>query len=311
MSAHQSTASEMIDHPLLDRYLQHLMVVKGLSENSVQAYAQDMQALLAFLRERSGSLEAVDDQVLYLHLIALNRKGLSTRSLARHLSSIRNFFDFAQQHSKSGMNPARLLDTPKISKSLPEVLSQSEMEALLRQPSTTSRLGFRDRTMLEVMYAAGLRVSEVCALRPLDFDQQTGILRVFGKGSKERMVPVHLEAQRYLHSYLEVWRPAFVPKVERVFVNRSGNGLSRQGIWKLIKKYALMAGIKRAISPHTLRHSFATHLLEGGADLRTLQILLGHADINATEIYTHVQKQQLRKIHEKFHPRSTFSSGVT
>ena len=301
------TAGPRPDHPLLDQYLQHLLVVKGLSENSVQAYTRDLQDLLAFLEERSGNLEGVDGQVVFLHLIALNQKGLSNRSLARHLSSIRNFFDYAAGQSALGLNPARLLDTPKIRKGLPEVLTQPEMEALLRQPQTTTRLGFRDRTMLELMYAAGLRVSEVCALRPLDFDQQTGILRIFGKGSKERLVPIHMAAQRYLSSYIEAWRPAFSPQCDLVFVNRSGNGLSRQGIWKLIRKYATMAGIKRRISPHTLRHSFATHLLEGGADLRTLQMLLGHADINATEIYTHVHKQQLVDMHKKYHPRSAFA----
>ncbi|MCF8109069.1 MAG: site-specific tyrosine recombinase XerD [Desulfohalobiaceae bacterium] len=294
------------DHPLLDQYLQHLLVVKGLSENSVQAYARDLQDLLGFLEERSGSLEAVDEQVLFLHLIALNQKGLSNRSLARHLSSIRNFFDFAAGQSALNVNPARLLDAPKIRKGLPEVLTQPEVEALLRQPRTTTRLGFRDRTMLELMYAAGLRVSEVCALRPLDFDQQTGILRIFGKGSKERLVPIHMTCQSNLSSYLAVWGPAFSPRCEQTFLNRSGNGLSRQGIWKLIRKYAGMAGIERRISPHTLRHSFATHLLEGGADLRSLQMLLGHADINATEIYTHVQKQQLVAMHKKYHPRSAF-----
>ncbi len=303
-----NTAREIPEHPLLDQYLQHLLVVKGLSDNSVQAYARDLQALLAFLQERSGSLEKVDEQAVFLHLIDLNQKGLSNRSLARHLSSIRNFFDFAAGQSALGLNPARLLDTPKIRKGLPEVLSQPEMEALLGQPLTTSRLGFRDRTMLELMYAAGLRVSEVCTMRPLDFDEQTGILRIFGKGSKERLVPIHMAAQSFLSSYLEVWRPAFSPRCEQAFLNRSGYGLSRQGIWKLIRKYALMAGIKRRISPHTLRHSFATHLLEGGADLRTLQMLLGHADINATEIYTHVQKQQLAAMHKKYHPRSAFAA---
>ncbi len=293
-----------LSHPLVDFYLHHLLVVKGLSENSVSACSQDLKALLLFLRERNGTLEEVNEQILFLHMISLNQKGLTNRSLARHLSSIKTFFDFLCEKSRADSNPARLLDTPKLQQQLPEVLSQPEMESMLQQPEYSTKLGFRDRTIMELMYGSGLRVSEICRLRPLDLDPQTGILRIWGKGSKERLVPIHLLAQEYLTGYLQAWRKAFSPKTDLVFLNRSGLGLSRQGIWKMIKRYALQAGIKRRISPHTLRHSFATHLLEGGADLRTLQILLGHEDISTTEIYTHVQSQKLIEIHKKYHPRS-------
>ena len=159
--------------------------------------------------------------------------------------------------------------------------------------------------MLELLYAAGLRVSELISMKVLDFDPQVGVLRVFGKGSKERLVPIQFTAQECLIQYLEVTRPSFKPLQDFMFLNRSGNGLTRQGVWKLIKKFAMMADIKRSISPHTFRHSFATHLLEGGADLRTVQILLGHADISATEIYTHVESERLRNLHRQFHPRSS------
>ena len=291
-------------HPLVDSYLHHLLVVKGLSENSVSACSQDLKALLLFLRERGGTLMDINEQTLFLHMISLNQKGLTNRSLARHLSSIKTFFDFLCEQSKADSNPARLLDSPKLQQGLPEVLSLPEMESMLQQPECSTKLGFRDRTIMELMYGSGLRVSEICTLRPLDFDPQAGVLRIWGKGSKERLVPTHMLAQEYLTRYLQGWREAFSPKTDLVFLNRSGLGLSRQGIWKMIKRYALQAGIKRRISPHTLRHSFATHLLEGGADLRTLQILLGHEDISTTEIYTHVQRERLIEIHRKYHPRA-------
>jgi len=296
-------------HEWVERYLEHLVVVKGLSENSIRAYSADLHDFLGFLSERNGRLESADEQVLFLYLVALRGRELTSRSLARRISSLRTFFDFACNEGWLPNNPARLLDGPKLQKLLPHVLSVQDMDHLLKQPECTSKLGFRDRTILETMYAAGLRVSEVCTLRPLDFDAQAGILRVWGKGSKERFVPLHLTAQKYLETYLNVWRPAFAPKEEIIFLNRSGTALTRQGLWKMIKRYALQAGIRQNISPHSIRHSFATHLLEGGADLRTLQVLLGHADISATEIYTHVQGKRLMDVHQAYHPRSNMPSG--
>ena len=201
-------------------------------------------------------------------------------------------------------NPALLLENPKLPLHLPEVLRKDEMEALLAQPDCGVKTGARDRCMLEMLYAAGLRVSELCNLDVLDLDLQRGLVRVFGKGAKERLVPLHDAMQQMLATYLKDWRPAFSPTGGQLFVNRSGRALSRQYVWKMVKNYALQAGIRRAISPHTFRHSFATHLLEGGADLRSVQLLLGHADISATEIYTHVQAERLRALHHQFHPRS-------
>ncbi|MBQ4132179.1 MAG: tyrosine-type recombinase/integrase, partial [Desulfovibrionaceae bacterium] len=199
---------------------------------------------------------------------------------------------------------ARFFQNPKLPLTLPKALSREEMRALLETPCLTDKLGFRDRTIMELLYAAGLRVSELCSLLPLNFDPQAGLLRIFGKGAKERIVPVHSAAAAFLSAYLKEWRPLFSPKEELVFLNRSGKGLSRQGVWKMVRERALQAGIMKEISPHSFRHSFATHLLEGGADLRSVQLLLGHEDIAATEIYTHVQQSRLAEIHKRFHPRS-------
>jgi len=224
--------------------------------------------------------------------------------MARNLSSLRGFFEFLVAERYLASSPAALLDSPKLVRKLPEVLSRDEVTALLGRPALNTSLGFRDRTMLELLYACGLRVSELVSLTAPDFDPQAGLLRVLGKGSKERYVPLHESAVSFMLSFLRQWRPLFGPKTDTVFLNRSGLGLSRQGVWKLLRRYALEAGITRPVSPHTLRHSFATHLLEGGADLRTVQILLGHSDIMATEIYTHVQSARMVALHRKFHPRS-------
>lgn len=288
----------------IDTYLEHLTVIRGLAENTVQAYGSDLFFFRAFMEERHGRLADLNEDAILLYLVHLRHKGLTNASLARNLSCLRGFFDFLVQERRLAVNPVTLLDSPKLTRKLPEVLSREEVLALLARPNTADRLGFRDRTMLELLYAAGLRVSELVSLTLLDVDLQAGLMRVFGKGAKERLAPVHDTAVTYLLDYLRHWRPLFGPKADTVFLNRSGLGLTRQGVWKLIGRYAREAGILRPVSPHTLRHSFATHLLEGGADLRTVQILLGHSDVMATEIYTHVQSDQMIALHRKFHPRS-------
>ncbi|MDR2075384.1 MAG: site-specific tyrosine recombinase XerD [Desulfovibrio sp.] len=290
--------------PPVDRYLEFLLIQRGLSENTLSAYAADLQDFARFLAAHSLPLAEINEQNLFLYIVFVRRRGLGGRSLSRHLSTLRGFFTFAREEGILTEDPARFLENPKLIRRLPEVLNRGEMDALLAAPDLSGKLGFRDRTMLELLYASGLRVSELCGLKVLDFDPQTNLLRVFGKGARERLAPVHSTAARFLQEYIGHWRPLFAPKGATLFLNRSGNPLSRVGVWKLVQRYALQAGISVSISPHTFRHSFATHLLEGGADLRSVQMLLGHADIAATEIYTHVQQEQILAVHRKFHPRS-------
>lgn len=288
-----------------------LLAERGLSVRTMEAYRQDMELFLLYLDEwdmgrgaASSHAFQLGEQDIMLFLAWLRARQNTGRSLARRLSALRSFFAFAVEEKVLPANPAALLESPRLPQYLPEVLSREEMERLLAQPDLRDKSGRRDRCLMEVLYAAGLRVSEVCGLTLEDIDLQRGLVRVFGKGSKERLVPLHAEAQARLQDYIAHCRPEFSPNSRLLFVNRSGNGLTRQYVWKAIKKYALTAGIRREISPHTFRHSFATHLLEGGADLRSVQILLGHADISATEIYTHVQAERLRSIHRAHHPRS-------
>lgn len=287
----------------MDLFLEFILVEKGLAENSLAAYTMDLQSLQRFLISQNLDLERFTAQTGLLYLLHLRQTGLQNRSLARHLATLRGLFSFLIRERLITDNPMDKLANPKLPRHLPDVLSRDDVTALLAQPNVHDKLGFRDRTIFELLYASGIRVSELTGLRPLDVDLQTGLLRVFGKGRKERVTPIHDNARKMLEIYLSTWRPAFIPKSDYLFLNRSGKGLTRQGVWKLIKTYARKAGIQQPISPHTLRHSFATHLLEGGADLRTVQILLGHADILATEIYTHVQSSRLKNQHHQHHPR--------
>ena len=300
----EDAPAELPVDPVATAYLQHILIEKGLSENTLEAYANDISDFLSFLATRSFSFADVTDQTLFLYIVDVRRMGLSGRSLARRLSALRGLFSFACRENIFVANPAEFLENPKFTRSLPEVLTKEEMIAVLDSPDRSDRLGFRDRTMLELLYACGLRASELVGLHALHFDSETNVLRVFGKGAKERLVPIHAEAARFLSDYVRHWRPLFSPKEPALFLNRSGKGLSRVALWKIVQRHVLKAGILRPISPHTFRHSFATHLLEGGADLRTVQLLLGHADISATEIYTHVQAERLVQTHRKHHPRS-------
>ncbi|MGM0644769.1 MAG: site-specific tyrosine recombinase XerD [Thermodesulfobacteriota bacterium] len=287
-----------------DAYVEHLLVVKGLAEPSVAAYTQDIDAFIQFLEQKQASLADCDSTALMYFLLHLKGRGLASTTLARHLSSLRGFFQFLFASERRSDDPSAHVDGPQLTRHLPEFLDIQEIQALLSQPDIHTTLGFRDRTLLELMYAAGLRVSEVLQLQALDIDFQTGVLRVWGKGAKERLVPVHPTALAYVQSYMHSWRSQLQPREKTLFLNRSGRGLTRQGVWKNVKRYATAAGIRRSISPHTIRHSFATHLLEGGADLRTVQLLLGHADVSATEIYTHIQAGRLRAAHHEHHPRT-------
>ena len=306
-SAAPATAPPCPLAALLPLWQDHLLAQRGFSQQTVLSYSQDLENFFLFRQELSGGGSMgvqPDEQEVFLYLAWLRARQNTGRTLARRLSALRAFFDFAMQEGVIKTNPAQLMDNPKLPQHLPEVLTRDEMEKMLSQPDMRERGGQRDRCMLELLYAAGLRVSELCDLCVPDLDLQRGLVRVFGKGAKERLVPLHDFMQRMLENYISHWRPAFSPTGNQLFVNRSGHALTRQYVWKMVKKYALAADIRRPISPHTFRHSFATHLLEGGADLRAVQLLLGHADISATEIYTHVQAERLRGIHRQFHPRS-------
>lgn len=245
-----------------------------------------------------------DENPALLYLSALRTSNKAARTLARRMSALRVFFAYGKERGIISQDFMKYTETPKLPSTLPDVLTQKEINAILDAPDTTDKCGMRDRCILELFYAAGLRVSEMCRLAPLDIDMQRGVLQIFGKGSKERYVPLHAGVLQLLDKYITHWRPLFIPKENALFLNRSGAGLTRQYVWKMVKNYALSAGITQNVHPHTFRHSFATHLLEGGADLRAVQTLLGHADISATEIYTHVQSERLLAIHHKYHPRS-------
>lgn len=295
---------------IVEHWQAALLTQRGLSTNTVNSYLQDIKIFASFLDEyvdnnlKDSALAQVDENTILLYLAWLQAKGNTNRTLARHLSSLRSFFAYAEEEKAVTVDPTALLENPKQGQSLPKVLTHKEVADLLAAPDISTTGGIRDQCILELLYASGIRVSEICQINVQDIDLQQGIIRVFGKGSKERLVPIHDQVQNLITNYLANDRQKFRPVGEQLFSNRSGHRLSRQFIWKLIKKYASQAGICKDISPHTLRHSFATHLLEGGADLRIVQVLLGHSDISATEIYTHVQADRLLAIHHRYHPRS-------
>jgi integrase/recombinase XerD len=290
---------------VLDRYLESLAVERGLAQNSVDAYRRDLSRLGEMLAKRGGDLLAADPQALSGHLRDLRRQGLSPRSTARALAAIRGFYEHLVTNGERTDNPAVNLLPPKLWRMLPKVLSEEEVDALLAAPDVHTPLGLRDRAMIELLYATGLRVSELVGLQIPQLRLDVGFLIAFGKGSKERVVPVGETAEDWVKSYLREVRPSLAQgRHQNVFVNHRGEPLSRMGFWMILRKHGLEAGIKTSFSPHTLRHSFATHLLEHGADLRAVQTMLGHADISTTEIYTHIHKERLKSVYDKFHPRS-------
>ena len=295
---------ENSEDQLLDQFMGHIKVEKGLSANTIVAYNRDLLAFFDFLKTRGVAPLQVGQNDL-LSFVAERRLQLAARSLARCLVSIRMFYRFCVTEGKITSNPARLLGIPKLYQHLPDVLSRDEVEALLSQPDGQTLLGKRDKSMLEILYATGLRVTELIGLKIHNVNLEAGFIRTMGKGSKERIIPMGGKAIDALKEYLQNARPAFMQKRKSpsLLLNSRGNPMTRQGFWKILKHHALKAGIARRVTPHTLRHSFATHLLEGGADLRSVQIMLGHSDISTTQIYTHVARERLKEIHEKYHPR--------
>jgi integrase/recombinase XerD len=291
----------------ISSFLTHIRVEKGLASNTVSAYHRDLAKFSEFAQKRKISLESITRDDLVDFLAGLYHQKLESKSVARHLVSLRNFFRFAQIQELIPADPSVNLESPKIRRSLPGYLRLDEVERLLEQPDAKTPLGLRDRAMLEILYSAGLRVSELIGLRVSDLDTKVGCVRCIGKGDKERIVPVGKKALGMVEKYLRDSRPKLLGKVTgtpALFVNRRGRPLSRVGVWKILSAYGRRAGLRIALTPHMLRHSFATHLLERGADLRSVQLMLGHADISTTQIYTHVVEERLKQIYKAHHPRA-------
>ena len=291
---------------LCDRFIDYLLVEKGLAKLSIESYSADLRRYLDFLRDNGLSRPSADDaDKIIAHLIALRDQGLGARSRARHLVTIRGFYGFLSQERLIAKDPSRLVDLPKCGFKLPDVLSLDEVEKLLAVPDPDTVKGARNAAMVELIYAAGLRVSELIGLKLLDVNLEAGFVRVLGKGSKERLVPIGSHAREKIEHYLREARPKQLRGISSpfLFVARAGRPMTRQGFWKLLGRIAATAGITKKVTPHSLRHSFASHLLEGGADLRAVQVMLGHVDIATTQIYTHVARGRLKEAHDKFHPR--------
>ncbi|MFT4579703.1 MAG: integrase/recombinase XerD [Nitrospinales bacterium] len=292
---------------LIQEFSDYLRIEKRNSPHTVSAYRRD---LFRFSTELAGqTVESVKTADIRGFLISLREQGLSSASVARSLSSIKSFFKFLCQDKQFQDNPAEILETPKRWRKLPDVLSFEDVDSLLKSPDINSVLGLRDKAMLEILYASGLRVSELINLQISQLDLEVGYLRTLGKGSKERIVPIGAMAKRAVENYVLNSRPALDSsrkdggKSQELFITRRGRGMTRQGFWKLLKGYVTQANIRASVSPHTLRHAFATHLLERGADLRSVQQMLGHSDISTTQIYTHILGKRMLEIHQQFHPR--------
>jgi integrase/recombinase XerD len=293
--------------PAITLFLTHVKVEKGLSSNTVAAYQRDLAKFNVFAQKRKLSLESVSRDDLVDFLASLYREKLESRTVARELVTLRNFFRFAQIQELIATDPSLNLESPKIRRTLPGYLRLEEVERLLEQPDSKTPLGVRDRAMLEVLYSTGLRVSELIGLRVTDLDTKVGCIRCIGKGDKERIVPAGRKALGLVEKYLRDARPKLLGKrvsTQALFVNNRGGSITRVGVWKILSAYGRRAGLRVALAPHMLRHSFATHLLERGADLRSVQLMLGHADISTTQIYTHVVEERLKQIYKAHHPRA-------
>lgn len=292
---------------ILEMYLNYLAAIRGLSEHTREAYSHDVGQYLLFLQEHAiTDLNRVEDVDVVQYRAWLKNQHLSERSIARSISAIKGFHRYAHDEGVVRHDPTMTLETPKVGIHLPLVMSHDEIERLLAQPNESSALGLRDKAMLETLYASGMRVSELIKLRLSHLHLKDGYVRCTGKGEKERIAPIGKAAVYYISRYLNGGRNELMAShcSEYLFVNRFGKAMSRQACWKMIKKYLEQADLPQNISPHTLRHSFATHLLEHGADLRSLQMMLGHSDLATTQIYTHVSTQRLKDVYDQYHPRA-------
>jgi len=291
----------------INNYMHYLAVEKGLSKNTLESYRRDLEKFIAFMSEQQISKpEEVDRDALNLFIADLKIKGRATSTISRGIASIRSFFNFLLQEGLIKTNPSLELESPKLEKKLPKVLTTGEIDRLLAQPLAGDNNGLRDKAMLELLYATGIRVSELVSLNISDFDPRVGFLRCSGKGMKERIVPIGTLAINSVNEYVIRSRPRLLKTngETALFVNQHGNRLTRQGFWKILKKYARKTNIQGEITPHTLRHSFATHLLENGADLRSVQEMLGHSDISTTQIYTQITRRKIREVYDQTHPRA-------
>lgn len=287
-------------------FLDFARVEKGLASNSIQSYQRDLGEFSAFLHSQSKPLPQVDRNDIRVFLKALYDRDLAPRSVARHLVSLRNLFRFLVREGRLTSDPTAGVEAPRLDQSLPKYLTTEEVEQLLTQPDVSTPLGLRDKAMLELLYATGMRVSELVRVGAADFDMELGIIRCLGKGNKERLIPVGKSALRAVDAYLKAGRALLVKRriSPWLFVNRRGSALSRVGFWKILAGYGRRAGLATGLTPHLVRHSFATHLLERGADLRSIQLMLGHSDISTTQIYTHVLKERLKEVYQSHHPRA-------
>lgn len=296
-----------LDHrQLLDAYLDQLWLEKGLSRNTLESYGRDLRFFAAWLETQGRGLLLADRSDLLNYLNHRSSIGVASRSVARGLSAIRSFYKYLLRENRIVEDPTLRIDNPKLGRKLPDTLSESEVDALLAAPNTASAVGYRDRTMLELLYATGLRATELVTLEVNDLNLRQGVLRVMGKGGKERLVPMGDEAMAWVEGFVRDHRSSLMRRSESeavLFPSNRGREMTRQAFWYLIKRHAAEAGIRHSLSPHSLRHAFATHLVNHGADLRVVQLLLGHSDLSTTQIYTHVAKQRMQALHAAHHPR--------
>ncbi len=293
------------DDRLIEAFLDACWAERGLSGNTLRAYRSDLRALAFYLDRHGSSVREARRADLLAYLASRVESGIKSRTAARMLSSIRRFYAYLRRRGETTDDPAERIDNPKLNRPLPKSLTEAEGTTLLSAPDVENDLGLRDRAMLEVLYATGLRVSELVELRCEQLSLQQGVVRVVGKGDRERLVPLGDEAQHWVERYLDRARPALLAGAltPELFVTRRRRGMTRQAFWYVIRRYAKATGIRKPLSPHMLRHSFATHLINGGADLRVVQMLLGHRDLTTTQIYTQVAREGLKRLHEDHHPR--------
>jgi integrase/recombinase XerD len=293
---------------LLTKYFNYLLIERGIAQNTLESYSRDLRRFVLFVHEekRLANLNEVTPEVITEYLVRIRDEGLAANSMNRSLAALRGFYKYLLREKIIKKNPLANIELAKVWMKLPDTVSKEEMTAILAQPGTQSNPAIRNTAMLELLYATGIRVSELINLTMNSVNWQVGFLIVMGKGSKERIVPVGKVAYDCVRRYVDEVRPKLMEKksTDVLFLNRFGRKFSRQGFWKIVVGYAKQAGLQKKVYPHTFRHSFASHLLEGGADLRTVQVMLGHSDISTTQIYTHITRERLKEVHERYHPRS-------